>query len=187
MKTEIFKDIIFSVVDLETSDLSFAKAEILEICILQIKNNKFINEYETLIRPSKKVKLSTIEIHGIDNDMLMTAPDKMFIMPKIIALLKNTILVEHNLNNFDSTMLELFLNICPWRKTLNTITLARMLMPGLKHYNLRNICKKLSIDIAEQHTARIDADATAKLLLKLFDKIQSEQLFVDEIIKMIGV
>lgn len=185
MNKEILKDHIFSVVDLETSDLSPTKGEILEICILQVKNCKIIDTFETLVRPTRRVKLSSITVHGIDNDTLMMAPDKLFVVPKVIKMLHNTILVEHNLNNFDSGFLQIFLKESPWLRTMNTLSLARIIMPNLKSYSLRNLCSTFAINISEQHSARVDAEATAKLFIKLLEVCEKEQLFSDDIIKNI--
>lgn len=160
-------DIKYAVVDLETTGFLPKRDEIIEICIITITNGEIQDIYETLIKPSKPVNLSLTKIHRIDNDMLSIAPEKEELIPIIKDKLLNTILVEHNRNNFDSSFLENFLSARPWITTLNTLSFAKQLYPNLKKYSLEFLCKYKTIPVYQdqQHTAKGDALSTAKLFI----------------------
>ena len=173
MKISSIEDYKFSVVDLETTGFSPAKHEIVEICVVQLYKGQVINVFETFVKPQNPVKLSLTKLHRIDNDMLMVAPEKEDVIPKVIDLLSNTILVEHSTNDFDSRFLESFLKCKPWSYAVNTLKLAKTCYPRLAKYNLPSLCRSLSIELTSQHTARGDAEATAELFKMLIPKIQS--------------
>lgn len=173
MKISSIGDYKFAVVDLETTGLSSVKHEIVEICIVQLCKGQVINIFETLVKPQNLVSISLTKLHGIDNDMLMVAPEKEEVIPKVIDLLSSSILVEHSTNNFDARFLESFLKCKPWSYSINTLGLAKKCYPGLARYNLPSLCRSLSIELAAHHTARGDAEATAELLRILIPKIQS--------------
>ncbi len=173
MKINSIGNYKFSVVDLETTGFSTVKHEIVEICIVQLYKGQVINVFETLVKPQNLVSISLTKLHGIDNDMLMVAPEKEEVIPKVIDLLSSNILVEHSTNNFDGRFLESFLKCKPWSYSINTLELAKKCYPGLARYNLPSLCRSLSIQLTAHHTARGDAEATAELLRILIPKIQS--------------
>ena len=180
-------DITFSVVDLETTGLSYEKDEILEISIVHVNNGVIKNVWDSLVKPKKRVRLELTEIHGIDNDMLMTAPSKPFIVPKVSALLEDTYFVEHNQNNFDSTFLENFLCHKNWFGTINTLRFAKLIIPGLKSYSLETLCNNERIELPKHHIAKDDAIATANLFIKLVEKSVSERLPIEDIRTSLGI
>lgn len=184
---EQLNDITFSVVDLETTGLSYEKDEILEISIVHVNNGAIKNVWDSLVQPKKRVRLELTEIHGIDNDMLMMAPSKPFIVPKVSALLEGTYFVEHNLNNFDSSFLENFLCHRNWLGTINTLRFSKLVLPDLKNYSLEALCKKERIELPKHHTAKDDAIATANLFIKLIEKAVSERLPMEDIRTTLGI
>jgi len=173
MKIGSIQDYKFSVVDLETTGFSPAKHEIVEICVVQLYRGQVINVFETFVKPQKPVSFPLTRLHGIDNDMLMLAPEKEEVVPKVIDLLSNTVLVEHSKNGFDSRFLESFLKCKPWSYSMNTLELAKTCYPRLAKYDLPSLCRSLSIELTAKHTARGDAEATAQLFKMLIPKIQS--------------
>ena len=180
-------DITFSVVDLETTGLSPHKDEILEVCIVRVKNGDILEIWKSLVRPNKRIPLSAIEIHGINNDMLMDAPEKTFLKPEIEKFLANTVLVEHSKNFFDSNFLIHFLGHKTWDAEVSTLQLARWLMPGLDKYDLESLCMRESITLEKHHSAEDDAIATANLFIKLVQRAEKEFLTIDELYLRIGI
>ena len=56
------------------------------------------------------------------------------------------------------------------RKTLDTIDLTKVLIPGLKSYGLETVCDELGISNTHRHRADGDARATVELFKILLDK-----------------
>lgn len=180
-------DITFSVVDLETTGLSYEKDEVLEISVVHVSDGVIKSVWDSLVKPKKRVRLELTEIHGIDNDMLMTAPSKPFVTAKVSALLESTYFVEHSQNNFDSTFLENFLSHKNWLGSINTLRLAKLINPGLKSYSLETLCKNERIELPKHHTAKDDAIATANLFIKLVEKSVFERLPLEDIRTTLGI
>lgn len=56
---------------------------------------------------------------------------------------------------------------------VDTVELAQVFYPTLEKYNLSHLSKELGLQLQEAHTAIADAQATARLFLKLLEKIES--------------
>ena len=63
-------DIIYSIVDIETTGGKFNQEKITEIAIFKIKNDGNISVYHQLINPKKKIQLFVKRLTGINNIML---------------------------------------------------------------------------------------------------------------------
>ena len=124
---------------------------------------------------------------GIVTETRPSRPRWQFIAGKVEDLLKQTVIVEHSQNNFDSTFLQYALGCLPWRCTVNTMWLARALLPRQKRYDLRSLCKTMLIDVPEQHSALADALATAKLFIALVEKAHAEFLPLDGLHQQLGL
>ena len=59
---------------------------------------------------------------------------------------------------------------------VDTVGLARLLLPNLKNYKLNNIAKHFNISLENHHRAVDDADATAKIFLKFIDMLKERKL-----------
>ena len=52
---------------------------------------------------------------------------------------------------------------------IDTLELARFLLPELKNHRLNTLCKRLDIELTQHHRAIYDAEATGYLLWKLMN------------------
>lgn len=182
-----FQEMEFSVVDLETTGLSPDNDEILEICIVQVKNGIIGEVWDSLVQPKKSVPLAVTKIHGINHDMLMVAPSKRSLVGDVEKRLNKKLLVEHSQNNFDSRFVENFLGHKSWLGEVSTLDMARILLPGLNQYNLKSVCESQSIELKHHHTAKDDACATAHLFIKLIEKAKTELMPIEEIFFKLGI
>ena len=69
------KDVIYSVVDTETTGLDARNNQIIDIAVVSIKNGKIINKYETLINPGRRIPDYITMYTGIDNRLVEDAPN----------------------------------------------------------------------------------------------------------------
>ena len=60
--------------DLETTGLSPAEAEIIELAAVQIEGGQITRTFQSLVRPSKPIPLNIERLTGITQEMLDPAP-----------------------------------------------------------------------------------------------------------------
>ena len=126
---------------------------------------RLFNEFVSLVNPEKKIPYRIIHMTGINNQMVESAPKFYEIAKQIVEITNDCILVGHNVR-FDYGFLRhefLSFGYSYERRTLDTVKLARKLIPGRKSYSLGKLCDDLEIGNHARHRAAGDALATAML------------------------
>lgn len=199
---ELQEPLEYAIIDIETTGLSPNSEKITEIAIIIHDGKKVLNEFSTLINPERKIPYRITQITGINNKMVENAPKFYEVAKQIVELTENKIIVGHNVrfdygfirNEFKSLGYE-------YKKpTLDTIKLARKLIPGKPSYGLGKLCQALEIENPDRHRALGDASATTtlfELLLSIDNKpetlnlngVQSDlsKSLVDNLPKEVGV
>lgn len=155
----------YSIIDIETTGLSPSKEKVTEIAIINHNGSEVEEEFVSLINPEKKIPYRIIQMTGINNQMVETAPKFYEIAKKIVEMTEGRIVVGHNVR-FDYNFLRhefLSLGYDYERKTIDTVKLSRKLIPGRRSYGLGKLCKDLGINNHARHRASGDATVTAKL------------------------
>ena len=148
-------DIIYAIVDIETTGGKFNQEKITEIAIFKIKNDGNISVYHQLINPKKKIQLFVEKLTGLNNDMLKNKPVFEEIAEHIYDFTKNSVFVAHNVN-FDFRVLRNeFSQIGKKfdRDLLCTIELSKKVFPDMKSYSLGKLVSNLGIKIKNRHRA----------------------------------
>lgn len=164
MENPFLKD--YTIVDLETTGLSPAKNEIIEISALKIRDNKVVEKFTTLVKPDGEINSFISELTGITNDMVQTAPKINSVLPDFIDFVKNDCIIGHNIE-FDLRFLrhnynKYFTNSLD-NKSLDTVKLARKFCPNLGSYKLENLAKQFNISTKGHHRALNDCEMTFQL------------------------
>ena len=172
------------VLDTETTGLDFGSDRIIEIGIIELKDNVITQNYfHEYINPEKKISLSAQKIHGISNEFLIDKPTFNSIAQKFLKFIKNDTIIIHNAD-FDTSFLNRELQNCGYDKIKNsvvdTIKLAKKEFPG-QTVNLDSLCRKLSIVNTRQdyHGALLDANLLSKVYLKLTTGKQEKLNLID--------
>ncbi len=156
------KDNLYVVVDLETTGLDSNFDQIIEIGAVKIKRGLIIDTFSSLIKINQALPSKIIELTGIDDDMLYTAPPLGEVILAFEAFIGNSHLIAHNAD-FDSEFLSrVWADDRPW---LDTIKLAQIAFPTLNSYSLANLCAALNIENQSAHRALGDALATAEVFI----------------------
>ena len=157
---------MFAIIDIETTGGSPRKEKITEIAIFIHDGLKIIDEYTSLVNPECNIPYFITGLTGITNEMVSDAPKFYEIARDIVKITEGKIFVAHNVNFDYSFVRQEFKNLGFEynRKTLDTVRLARKVVPGLPSYSLGRLCKMLSIPLTNRHRAGGDALATVKLL-----------------------
>lgn len=163
---------MFAIVDIETTGGSPRTEKITEIAIFIHDGLSVVDEYSTLINPECNIPYFITGLTGITNEMVADAPKFYEVAKKIVEFTEGKIFVGHNVNFDYSFVRQEFkkLGFEYNRKTLDTVKLARQVIPGLRSYSLGRLCAHLDIPITDRHRAAGDALATVKVLELLLSR-----------------
>lgn len=174
----------YVVYDIETTGFSPENDEIIEIAAIKISGGKVVDLFESLIRPSCEVSRKITRITGIDNLMVINAPDLAVILEDFVSFIGNSVLLGHNIKNFDNVFIANALSktgLAPLKNDfIDTLTISRKLLPELESYNLKNLIEYYQLDSTKpQHRAMNDCEYTYQIYEKLKEKIIAESIDAD--------
>jgi DNA polymerase-3 subunit epsilon len=160
---------MFAVIDIETTGGSPKNDKITEIAVFIHDGLCVTEEFVTLVNPEMNIPYYITGLTGITNEMVAEAPRFYEIARKIVELTEGKIFVAHNAS-FDYSFVRQEFHSLGYefnRKTLDTVRLARQVVPGLPSYSLGKLCASIGIPLNNRHRAGGDALATVKLLEEL--------------------
>lgn len=165
----------YVVIDLETTGHSPVKEDrIIEVGIVVIENNEITDSYSTLLNPKISIPPFISNLTGIVDKDVADAPQFHEKAEEIINLFHESYLIAHNVP-FDLGFLNSELEnngMFPLENpVLDTVELARILYPKAPSYKLSQLSEYLDINHDDPHRALSDAFVTAKLFLKLKEKL----------------
>ena len=176
-KDKTFSEATFSVIDFETTGTSPKSSRAIEIGIAKIENLKIVDSYQSLINPNQIIPPFIESLTGIKTEDVLDAPTFEDISQDIKDFIDGTILVGHNLPfdfAFLSSEFERSELLLPKLQQVCTLKLSRSLFPELKSKSLGNMVKHFRFRLKDAHRALGDATATAKIFLKILEKLKDE-------------
>jgi DNA polymerase-3 subunit epsilon len=167
----------YVVFDVETTGSSAGKGGITEIGAVKLVGGQLVDEFSTLVNPGRKIEPFVVRLTGITDRMVANAPTPAEVMPLFEEFAEGSVLVGHNVH-FDNAFVAAAreaagLPPLPNRVVLDTLKLARVLVPGLKRYRLSSLVAHFGVRAAPNHRALADAAATAGVLVKLLKLLGS--------------
>lgn len=164
----------FIVFDVETTGLSATDGDrIIEIAAIKIKDLKPIGTFHSLINPLRDIPASASNINHITEDMLTGAPTAEEFLPGIIDFIGGGCVVGHNVKfdlNFVCYELSLYgRKLRDETPAIDTIKLAKSLIPYLSSYKLSHVANALGISVGETHRALSDTQLTVDVLTRLME------------------
>lgn len=184
MEKEIKLNVLFSILDLETTGGKFNEEGITEIAIYKFDGIKIIDQFISLINPQIPIQPYVKQLTGINNKMLLNAPKFYQVCKRVLEITNNTILVAHNAS-FDYRMLKVEFNRLGYDfniPQLCTVNISKKLIPDKNSYKLGRLAKSLGISISNRHRASGDAMATVELFKLLLKKDKNNDI-LNNIIK----
>lgn len=181
---QVLEDATYCVLDLETTGISITTEKITEVGIMKVKNGEVIDEFEIFVNPEKPIPQRVVEVTNITDEMVKDAEtiDKVF--PKILEFVGDSIIVAHNAS-FDVGFLKHNAKLLGYEFNntyIDTLPLAKDLLPDLKKYKLGKIADSLGIEVDVAHRALADVDTTVKVFNVMLKKLKDKGInTVDEI------
>ncbi|MGB3632682.1 MAG: DEDD exonuclease domain-containing protein [Rubrobacteraceae bacterium] len=162
----------YVVFDLETTGTSSDKSGITEIGAVKIAGGEIVDEFSTLVNPGIPITPFVIRLTGITNSMVADAPPIGEVMPSFEEFVEGAVLVGHNVQ-FDCSFVAAARGEPLPNPVLDTLKLARTLVPGLRRYRLGSLAGHFGVRQVPNHRGLSDAAATAEVFLKLQKLLKS--------------
>ena len=157
------------VFDIETTGFGPKNCRIIEIGAVKVAGGKIVDKFSVFVNPKQSIPEEITKLTSITQDMVINEPEIDVILPRFLEFCKGCFLVAHNAS-FDTSFI--FENMK--RLGLNaeftiadTVTMSRVLLPGLKNYKLDTVAERLGITLEHHHRAVDDAGCTAEIYIKL--------------------
>ena len=169
------------VIDTEATGLDPRKARIVEIGALRLAGQRLKSDapFRRLVRPGIRIPDAAVRIHGIDEAVLVDAPDFAAAWAEFAAYLEDDVLIGHTIG-FDIALLtrelERIGKVWPRRPALDTQLLAQIAEPKLAGYSLEELGAWLGVEITDRHSAVGDATATAKIFCALIPRLRDREI-----------
>ncbi len=181
-------DDIYVVFDLETTGFSPANNKIIEIGAVKVAGGKIIDRFSTFVNPEVPIPFKIEELTSIRDDMVLNAPKIEEILPEFVKFCEGAIMVAHNAGfdmSFISRNCEKQGIPCEYT-VIDTVALARVLMPQLNRFKLDTVAKALKISLENHHRAVDDAACTAEIFLKFMEMLKIREITTLEQINQMG-
>lgn len=163
---------MYSIIDIESNGAGYRKECIIDVAIYRYDGQKIVDQFISLVNPESDITPFVQKLTSITPKMVKTAPKFHEIARRIIEITQNTTLVGHNID-FDYRMLRQSFSRLGYDfkiNTLDTIPLAKKLIPDEVSYSLGKLVKSLGIPLTNHHRAEGDARATLELFRLLISK-----------------
>ncbi len=164
-------------VDIETTGLSPLTQDIIELGAVRLEHGTVVGRFSRLIRPARRpMSAASQALTGIKPEELADASAVEPVMEAFRAFCAGAVLVAHNAA-FDYGFLAPWLEPGhgPW-PILDTLGLARAVLPVQRQYGLDPLCRELKIALDQHHRAQSDAEACGQLALALLARPEGSAL-----------
>ena len=172
-------DDIYVVFDLETTGFSPIKDRIIEIGAVKVEHGVITDKFSTFVNPKVPIPFQITQLTSITDQMVMGAPDIETVLPQFLEFIGDAALVAHNAS-FDVSFIEQncrYQDIQPDFTSVDTVSMARILLPTLSKYKLNVVANALHISLENHHRAVDDAGATAEIFVKFVEMLKDRGIY----------
>src|SRR5215213_2443135 len=164
----------YDVFDVETTGSAAGKGgAITEFGAMKLVRGEVVDQFSTLVNPGRPIDPFVVRLTGITDRMVADAPPIDEVMPRFEEFVEGCVLVGHNVH-FDCSFVTAARGGAKLpNEVLDTLKLARCLVPGLKRYRLSALVSHFGVRQAPNHRALADAAATAEVFKKLLKLLRS--------------
>ncbi|MGN0771364.1 MAG: exonuclease domain-containing protein [Christensenellales bacterium] len=172
---QLLKENNVVVFDLETTGTDPVNDRIIEIGAVKISDGEIVSYYETFVDPKMKIPAAASQVNHIYDQDVADAPYIEDCLGDFIDYCKDCVVVAHNGFGFDFLFIKRECQTLGYsfdNRLMDTLEMARKAYPvastpKLRNHRLGTLCNFLDIELTNAHRAYYDAEATAKLFIKL--------------------
>ncbi|WP_033126552.1 PolC-type DNA polymerase III [Eubacterium sp. ER2] len=179
----------FIVFDLETTGFSPIKDKIIEIGAVKVEKGKITERFSTFVNPQIPIPFKITQLTSITDAMVLDAPPIEEVLPRFLEFVGDGVLVAHNAS-FDVSFIEQncrYEDIQPDFTSVDTVAMARVLLPTLSRFKLNIVAKALNISLENHHRAVDDAGATAEIFEKFVEMLAERDIYTLKELNRFGV
>ncbi|OON99067.1 MAG: PolC-type DNA polymerase III [Epulopiscium sp. Nele67-Bin004] len=169
----------FVVFDIETTGFSPTTNKIIEIGAVKIVGGKVVDAYSTFVNPHCEIPKNIVELTKITDDYVKNAPSIETVLPEFLQFCEGVVMVAHNAE-FDMSFIysnAKAIGLDVQKTVVDTVAIARTLLPDLGNAKLGNIAKKLGVSLENHHRAVDDAKATSDIFLKFCERLKQQEIY----------
>lgn len=168
----------FVVFDIETTGFSPVSNRIIEIGAVRVEKGTIVDRFSVFVNPKVPIPFKIEQLTGINDGMVVDAEPIEVILPRFLEFSKGAVMVAHNAG-FDMSFI---IENCKRQGIsqeftyVDTVGMARMLLPGLNRFKLDTVAKALNIPLLNHHRAVDDAACTAEIFVKFIAMCQERDI-----------
>lgn len=161
----------YTIFDLETTGISAAYDEVIEISALKVRDGEVVEEFSTLVNPQRTIPAGASRVNGIRDDMVKNAPIFSEVLKQFLLFVGEDVLVGHNIHTFDMKFIwrdaERFYKEIPNNDYIDTLQMAKKCLPQMPHRRLTDLAELYHISAAGAHRALNDCYMNQKVYEQL--------------------
>ena len=168
----------FVVFDLETTGFSPIANRIIEIGAVRVEQGKIVARFSEFVNPEVPIPFKIQNLTGISDNMVMDAGTIEEILPAFVEFSRDAVMVAHNAG-FDMSFIEKNcedLGIEREFTSVDTVGMARFLLPGLNRFKLDTVAKAVQVPLLNHHRAVDDAECTAEIFLRFLKMLDEKDI-----------
>jgi DNA polymerase-3 subunit epsilon len=164
----------FVIFDVETTGSAAGKGgAITEVGAMKLVRGEVVDQFSTLVNPGRQIDPFVVRLTGITDRMVADAPPIDEVMPRFEEFVEGCVLVGHNVHFDCSFVTAARGGVKLPNEVLDTLKLARCLVPGLRRYRLSALVSHFGVRQTPNHRALADAAATTEVFKKLLKLLRS--------------
>lgn len=167
------------VFDIETTGFHAMNNRIIEIGAVKVVGGQITERFSEFVNPEVPIPYRITELTSIRDEDVIGAPTIDVILPRFLEFCQDAVLVAHNAD-FDMSFIKANCNCLGYPDAftyVDTVALARYLLPSLRRYKLDNVAKALDISLEHHHRAVDDAECTAQIYVKFIAMLKDRGLY----------
>ncbi len=168
----------YVIVDTETTGFDPNRDRLLEISAIKIRSGEIVDTFSSLVKPDIEIPDHISKLTGIDDTLVMDAPEIDTVIPIVAGFIGEDLIVGHNVA-FDLNFLTTWSYHITGKWLMNdyvdTMCVARSYHLPVEHYKLQYLKEYFGIEQEEAHRALADCYTTFELIKKLNELVPSKK------------
>lgn len=167
------------VFDLETTGLSPATCEIIEIAAFKVKKDEILDRFHTYVTPKGAIPYEITNLTGISAETVAGSPSIEAVLPEFLDFCGDRPMCAHNAD-FDISFIKracrdqgIDRQFC----SIDTVELSRVLLPELKKHRLNDLAAEFKFSF-NHHRADDDTEVLVKIFFELVKMIKERGLTI---------
>ena len=169
----------YVVLDIETTGFSAENDEIIELSAIKVAENKVIAKFSQLVDPQRYISTYIANLTGISQEMLIGKPKIKEALSDFTEFVSDSLIIGHNVTfdiGFINNKLQKHFNTSFDNDYVDTLTIARQLLPDLKSKKLGSIATHFKFNTEGMHRGLKDCIVTNMCYQRFLQMHKEKQL-----------